>query len=449
MNVTEITNQGLKREYKVTIPHQAIEGLLSERLQQMGEQTKIAGFRKGKIPLNVLQNRFGKEARIEVVQHVIREQASKILRENSLVPALEPEIRVINDQAENELEFVMSLETTPSIVLKDLQDMKFIRLQPTIAEDDIEKELRAIAERSPLYETVEKKRAAKKGDAVVIDFDGTVEERPLQGGSAKDFQLELGSGAFIPGFEDQLVGAKAGDKIKVSVTFPEDYQAQDIAGKKAEFDVIVKELKEKISAKIDDELAKRMGLADLAALKKNLEEFMLQDCQGRSRMHLKRQLLDLLAKQYDFAVPEKMVQVEFDAIWKQIEQELSQAQSREEVLGAEHAAADPETLRRDYQSIAERRVRLGFLLAEIGKKNSIVVTNDELRAAVVQQASRYPGQEKQVIEYYASNNQALMLLRAPLFEDKVVDHLLTQSEIADKKVALEEFSKELETLSMS
>lgn len=449
MNVTEITNQGLKREFKVKVPVSDIEGLLSQRLTQLGEQTKLPGFRKGKVPMNVLQKRFGKEARIEVVQHVIREQAGKILKEHALVPALEPEIHVLNDQAEKELEFVMSLETTPKVELKDIKDMKFMRLAPTLSEDDLDKELKSIAARSPLFETVEKKRPAKSGDALVLDFDGKVEGKPLDGGSGKDFQLELGSGTFIPGFEDQLIGKQVGDKVKVKVTFPKDYQAKDIAGKDAEFDVTINALKEKIIASVDDDLAKRMGMEDLATLKKNLQEFMTQDLQGRSRMHLKRQLLDLLAKHYDFPVPEKMVQVEFDAIWKQIEQELAANGNREDVLGADHASADPETLRKEYQAIAERRVRLGFLLAEIGRQNNIVVTNDELRAAVVQQASRYPGQEKQVIEYYASNNQALMLLRAPIFEDKVVDHLLSKAEIAEKKVSIDDFSKELETLSMS
>ncbi len=432
MQITETHSEGLKREFKVTVPSGDIEQQVQNRLAELGRQVRLPGFRPGKVPMTVLRKRYGSSIMGEVLERAVSDSSAQAMRDHGLRPALQPKIEIVSFKEGDDLEYKMAVELLPEIAPVDFASLKLERLRPEIPESEIEKALERIARPHRKSEAVE--RAAEAGDEVVVDFTGTVDGKEFPGGNANDFHMELGSGRFIPGFEDQLVGAKAGEKRTVKVTFPAEYGAADLAGREAEFAVTVKEVRHLLAPSIDDELAKELGFDSLDALRKTVREQLEREYGAIARQRLKRALLDQLAAKHDFAVPPGMVDLEFASIWKQFEE----ARSQNKDAVAEDAGKDEETLKSEYRAIAERRVRLGLLLSEIGTKNAISVTQEEVSRALGEEARRHPGYEKKVIEFYRKNPEALANLRAPIFEDKIVDFILEMADVSERTVPIED-----------
>ncbi|MBV9522708.1 MAG: trigger factor [Alphaproteobacteria bacterium] len=432
MQITETHSEGLKREFKVVVASGDIEHQLQHRLVELGRSVRLPGFRPGKVPLTVLRKRYGRSVMGEVLERAVSDSSAEALREHGLRPALQPKIEIVSFQEGTDLEYKMAVELLPEIAPVDFTALKLERLRPEIPQSEIDKALERIARPHRKSESVS--RGAQKGDEVVIDFAGTVEGKEFPGGSASDFRLELGAGRFIPGFEEQLEGAAAGETRTVKVTFPKDYGSEELAGRDAEFATTVKEVRALKDATIDDALAKELGLDSLDALQRTVREQIEREYNAVARRRLKRALLDQLAEKHDFPVPPGMVDLEFETIWKQFEEAR---QSRKEEV-AEDAGKDDETLKAEYRAIAERRVRLGLLLSEVGTKNAISVGQDEVNRALGEEARRHPGYEKQVIEFYRQNPDALANLRAPIFEDKIVDFILEMASVSERSVPLDE-----------
>jgi len=432
MQITETSADGLKREFKVVVESGELEQKVQNRLVELGRQVRLPGFRPGKVPLQVLRKRYGPSVLGEVLETAVSDSSAQAMRDHGLRPAMQPKIEIVSFKEGADLEYKMAVELLPEIAPVDFSQLKLERLRPEIPDEEIEKALNRLAQPHRKSETVD--RPAEKGDVVVIDFNGTIDGTAFPGGSAKDHQLELGSGRFIPGFEDQLIGAKAGEHRDVKVTFPADYGSEEVAGKDAVFAVDVKEVRALKEPNIDNELASDLGLESLEALKKAVREQIEREYGRVARQRLKRVLLDQLAAKHDFPVPPGMVDAEFETIWKQFEE--SRSRNKEEV--AEDAGKSDEELKGDYRAIAERRVRLGLLLSEVGRVNSINVAQDEVNRALGEEARRHPGYEKQVIEFYRKNPEMLANLRAPLFEDKVVDFIVEMADVTDRSVSIEE-----------
>jgi trigger factor len=429
MQITETSAEGLKREFRVVVDSSDIEKKVQARLNELGLSVRLPGFRPGKVPMNVLRKRFGPSVMGEVLEHAVSDSSSQAMRERGLRPALQPKIEIVSFKEGADLEYKMALELLPDIQPVDLASIELERLRPEIPEADVDQALQRIAEPHRKSEKVD--RPARSGDAVVIDFVGRIDGTEFPGGAAKDHKLVLGSSSFIPGFEDQLTGANAGDKREVKVTFPKEYGSDELAGKEASFEVDVKEVQELQPPAIDDDLAKAVGLDTLDDLRKMVRERIERDYNQLARQKLKRVLLDRLAEKHDFPVPSGMVEFEFETIWKQLEQE--RANNKE--LEAEDSGKSDDELKAEYRQIAERRVRLGLLLSEIGRTNNISVSAEEVNRALMEEARRHPGYERQVVELYRNNEQALANLRAPLYEDKVIDFITEMANVTDKPVA--------------
>ena len=452
MQVTETSADGLKREYKITIPAGEVEDQISTRLTQLGQQIRLPGFRPGKVPQSLLRQRYGNAVRGEVLEHAVQESSAEAMREQNLRPALPPKVEIVSADEGGDFEYTMSLELLPEMPTPDFNALGLEKLSIEVPADDVDKAVERIAEQYRKSEPVE--RPAAKGDIVVIDFVGKIGDTEFPGGKGENVSLELGSGQFVPGYEDQLVGAKADEDRTVKVTFPEGYGGPELAGKDATFEVKVKEVRERQPAKIDDSLAAEVGLEKLDELKQEVRERMARDYSMVTRQRLKRQLLDKLAESYSFPVPPGMVEIEFDNIWRQHEAEKAYAAAQPPGEGGEgqsasevvpEAAAEPtepseedEKLKAEYQSLAERRVRLGLLLAEVGRNANITVTQDELNQALIREAQRFPGSERQVLDYYRKNPEAAGNLRAPIFEEKVVDYIVELAKPAERKVSPQE-----------
>jgi trigger factor len=432
MQITETNAEGLKREFKVVVASDDIEQKVKDKLVEIGRQVRLPGFRPGKVPMQVLRKRYGASVMGEVLEGAVSDSSAQAMREHGLRPAMQPQIEIVSFKEGADLEYKMAVEILPDIAPVDFPALTLERLRPEVPDAEIEKALHRIAQPHRKSEAVD--RPAERGDVAVIDFVGRVDGTEFPGGSAKDHSLELGSGRFIPGFEDQLIGAKAGEHRAVKVTFPTEYGSEELAGKDAEFAVDVKEVRALKDANIDDELATDLGLESLEALKKAIRNQLEREYGGVARQRLKRALLDQLAANYTFPVPSGMVDLEFETIWKQFEE--ARAQSKDEV--AEEAGKSDDELKAEYRGIAERRVRLGLLLSEVGRVNSISVNQDEVNRALGEEARRHPGHEKQVIEFYRKNPEALANLRAPLFEDKVVDFVIEMASVTDRSVSIEE-----------
>lgn len=430
MQITETNAEGLKHEFKVVVASSDIEQKVKDRLTEIGQSVRLPGFRPGKVPMAVLKSRYGSSVMGEVLERAVNDSSSEAIRERGLRPALQPQIEIVSFNEGADLEYKMAVEVLPDITPVAFDTIEIERLRPEVPDADIDKALERIAQSNRKSEPVE--RGAEKGDAVVIDFLGKIDGTPFPGGEAKDYTLELGSGSFIPGFEDQLVGAKAGEHRTVDVSFPEDYGSADLAGKAAQFDVDVKEVRAFQPAAVDEELAKAVGMDTLEEVRKVIRERLERDYGAVARQRLKRVLLDQLAAKHDFPVPAGMVDAEFETIWKQYESERAQGGESAE---PEDAGKDEETLKREYREIAERRVRLGLLLAEIGRTNNIQVANEEVNRALIEEARRHPGYERQVVEFYRNQPEALAQLRAPLFEDKVIDFIVEMAKVTDKPVS--------------
>jgi trigger factor len=432
MNVTETAHEGLSRAWRVVVSANEIGANVDQRLTELSKTIKLPGFRPGKVPLSLVKKRYGSSIMGEVLEKTVQDSSTKLLQDNDVQPALEPKIEVVSFAEGTDLEYTMAVETLPKIEPADLTGLALERVVAPVDDKAVEEALDKIANSNREFEPVKKKRAAKEGDQLIIDFAGTVDGEPRPGMDGQDYPLELGAGNFIPGFEDQLIGIKPEETKTITVTFPTEYHAAELAGKEAQFEVTAKELRAPTKVKLDDEFAKKFGLEDLEALKKMAREQIEGEYGRLTRLKLKRSLMDVLAEKHDFPVPQGMVDLEFEAIWKQVQAELT----------PEEKAKPEDEVKADYRKIAERRVRLGLLLSEIGKRNTIQVTQEELNRGLIAEARRYPGQEREVLDAYRNNPRALDGLRAPIYEDKVVDHILGSVTLTDRAVTPEELARE-------
>lgn len=432
MKVKEVEKQGLKRTYEIVIPASDIETRVEARLAEVGQNLKVPGFRPGKVPMQVLRSRYGDSVLGEVIEKAVNDSSNDTIDKNKLKPAMQPKIEIVSFDKGKDLAYKMELEIIPEFDVKDLKAIKLQKLVVTAGDKDVTDALERIAGQHKSSEPIKTKRAAKNGDVVVIDFDGECGGKRLPGMKAEGYTLELGSKSFVDNFEDQVVGKKAGDSFTVNVTFPDNYGNAELAGKPASFDVVLHEIRESKPVAIDDDLAKQVGMDKLDDLKKVIVEQIEKEYGNLSRMKLKRALLDAMDEQYDFDLPASMVEMEFSSIKRQAEFEKRQSEGAKADLTKDELE--------ELEAIAERRVRLGLVLSEIGQANKITVTDQDLQRAVIAEAQKYPGQEAQVFDLFAKNRQMLQNLRAPVFEEKVVDYILTQVQVADKKSTVEELT---------
>ncbi|OKH90100.1 trigger factor [Thalassospira sp. TSL5-1] len=436
MQVTETKNEGLAREYKVVVPAATIEEQVNAKLEEIKDQVRLPGFRPGKIPTKLLRQRYGKSVMGEVLEAAVNDSTSKILSDNELRPAVQPKIEVTAFDEGKDLEYDISVEIIPAIEPMDFSKLNLTREVVELDDSKVTETLDRIAAAQGTTEALKRKRKAKSGDVLVIDFLGKVGGEAFEGGKAEDYELELGSGTFIAGFEDQLIGVNAGDETVVKVTFPENYGSDELAGKDAEFDVTVKEIKEKKPAEIDDELAKKLGQESLESLKEAIRKDYGREYESVARQKMKRDLLDQLADNHDFDLPASLVENELTGIVEQIKQAREAGQEDDETKGKSE-----EELTEEFREIAERRVLLGLLLAEVGRNNNIQITQEDINKVLVAEAQKYPGQEQAVIEFYKNNPQALQALQGPVYEDKVVDYIVELAKVEEKTVTVEELLK--------
>ena len=431
MKVTELKNEGLSKSYKIVIPSKTIDKAIEERLIEVAATAKIDGFRPGKIPMAIVKSRFGTQVSGEIVEKQVSDSMRKLFTDKKIKPAMQPKVDFEGKPLDGtDVKFTVNIEIMPDIKVEDFSKLKFDRLVADVEENDINKALEDIASNQKSYAPLKKKRKSKVGDSVLIDFKGYLDGKVFDGGTAENHRLELGSGQMIPGFEDQLIGLNINDKKDVKVNFPENYQKAELSGKPAKFEVIIKDILEAEKAKINDELASRMGLPDLKALKEAIKSQIGINYKNTSRNRIKRDLLDKLSKQYTFEVPKSMLENENKVIWDRFQEDKKAG-----VLDEADKGKSDAVLKKEYNEIAERRVRLGLLLAEIGDLNKITVTDDEIKNAVMQEARKYPGEENKVIEFYQKNPEASNAVRAPIFEEKVVDHIISKCTIKDIKVS--------------
>lgn len=437
MQAKEIKKENLNVQYEVTVTAADIERHVDSRLQEVGKTVKIAGFRPGKVPLDILKKRYGKAVMGEVLEMAVNEASSKVIQDNNLRPALQPKIEVKEFDDGKDLVYTMAIDLLPEIKVMDLKSIKVEKPVVKVEKDAVDEALKRIARGNRATEPVTEDRATKSGDILVIDFHGRTakDNKPHDGMHAHDAQLELGSGQFIPGFEEQLIGKKIGDKVEVKVTFPEAYHAAELAGQDAIFDTEIKQILQAKETELNDDFAKMLGLDSIQALRDIIEKQMQSEYDGLSRQKVKRALLDTLDDAHEFEVPEGMKDLEYQNILMQVKMER-QSELKD---GELQLTADEEA---ELRAIAERRVRLGLVLSEVGRANNVQITDQEMQRAVIQEAQRYPGQEAQVFEYYRKNRQALEALRAPVFEDKVVDFVLELASVSEKPVKLEDLTKE-------
>ncbi|MBL27364.1 MAG: trigger factor [Rhodospirillaceae bacterium] len=439
MDVTETLSDGLKHEFKVVVPAGEIDERIGDRLEEIRKTVRMPGFRPGKVPANLVRKQYEKAILGEVLEDTVNTTSQQALADRGVRPAMQPKIEIEEFAEGQGLSYKMAVEALPEIDPGDLSALKITKLQADVSDDMVTESLGRLAEQQKSYAELEEQRPAETGDALVIDFTGQLDGEVFEGGSGQGFLLELGSGRFIPGFEEQLVGASAGDKRTVEATFPEDYPREDLVGKTATFDVDVKEIRVPKAIEVNDDFAKSLGLDTLDALRDAMRERLQQEYEQASRFRMKRQLLDLLAEQHHFEVPPGMVDQEFETIWHQLEHEMEDRKTTFEDEGKSE-----EEMRAEYRRIAERRVRLGLLLSEIGRVNNVTVPQEDVNRAIIEQARRYPGQEKEVFEFYKNNPQAMFELRAPLFEDRVVDFILELAQVEEQTVSAEELMRDPE-----
>ena len=445
MKITQTKKEDLKREFTVTLSADEIDVKITEKLKEIGKTVNMPGFRPGKVPMTLLKSKYGKAVMGEVLESAVNDSTLKAINENELRPAMRPKIEVKTFDEKEGLEYTMEIEILPEFDIMDFTAVKLEKLTAKPEAKAVKEALTRIAGAAKTLEKVEEKRAAKEGDTIVIDFDGTVDGKPFPGMKGNDFPLELGSKSFIDTFEEQLVGLKAGDHKTVKVTFPKDYGQEKLQGVKAVFEVDVKELQKAVVPKLDEDFAKRMGFESMDKLEEEVEKQIQAEYDQVARMSIKRNLLDVLDEKHRFDVPEGMVNAEFFAIWQQLKgHQHPEDPSHVHGASCDHGHDHDKAEEKEYREIAERRVRLGLVLAEAGRLNKVEVTNPELQQAVIREARRYPGQEKQVFEFYQKNPQALEGLKAPIYEDKVVDFILERSTIGARQVTIEELTEAAE-----
>jgi trigger factor len=444
MQVTQTSSDGLTREFRIVVPNDEVESQIASRLDELRRTIRVPGFRPGKVPPQLLRRRYGPSVRGQVLESTVQDSTAEAIREHNLRPALPPKVDILSFDEGADLEYRMSVELLPEIPEPSFADLGIERLVVEIPDEDTDRAVERIGEQQRKSETVE--RPGQNGDILVVDIEGRAAEREIPGASGKDRQIMLGSDSFIPGFEEQLIGASAGEHRTVRVNFPENYGVEDLAGQEAVFSVDVKEVRQRLPLVIDDELAKAVGLESLAELRQEVQQRMQRDYAVAARLRLKRALLDKLAERCDFPVPPGMVEIEFETIWAEHrpaatevdavgQADLDVAAEADSGTAPEVDDAAPKTA---YRKIAERRVRLGLLLAEVGRRNNITVTQEELNQAVIREARRFPGQERRVLDFYRQHPEAAARLRAPIFEDKVIDFIIELAKLDERRVTPQE-----------
>ena len=439
MQVSETLSEGLKREYKVVVEAADMEAKVTNRLADMAKEAQMPGFRPGKVPVKILRRTYGRQILGEVLERAVNEATTETLEKHEIKPAMQPKIEVVSFDEGADLEYTIQVEVMPEFEPMDFATLSLERVVAEISDPEIDERVASLAQQFKEFTEGAEGQAAQDGDTVVIDFKGSIDGELFDGGTAEEHSLELGSNAFIPGFEEQIVGVKKGDETTVKVNFPEEYQADHLAGKEAEFAVTVREVKVPLPVAVDDALAEKLGLENLAALKDAVREQSEKEYAEVSRGRLKRKLLDTLAEHHTFEVPPSLVEGEFEQIWSQVEADLK----REDKTIADLDKPEEEA-RAEYRDIAERRVRLGLLLSQVGNTNNLTVNQDEVNRAMADQAQRFPGQEQQIFEFYQSKPEMRAQLEAPIMEDKVVDFILEMANISESKVSVEELVRDLD-----
>ena len=445
MEITETLSDGLKREFQVQVPAADLEARVSERLGELKNRVQLRGFRPGKVPVAHLKKIYGKAVMAETIEAVIRELNAKIVSDRGLKLAMEPKVTIPEDETEvakiiggqSDLAYTVALEILPKIELGDFKGLKLEREVAEVTDAQVNEALDKLAEQNRPFAAKGEGAKVEKGDRVVIDFTGMLDGVPFEGGTGGDVGVNVGSGTFIPGFEDQLIGMAAGEQRKVKVTFPANYMSAQLAGKEAEFDVTAKSIEAPGTVTADDAFAKSLGLESLDKLKEAVKARLQQEHAALSRQRLKRQLLDKLDEMHKFALPPTLAEDEFKNVWSAVEGDLK-AQGRTFT----DEGTTEEKAREEYRGIAERRVRLGLVLAEIGERNKITVTEEEIRRAIVERVRQVPGREQEVWDYYQKNPGAVAGLRAPIYEEKVVDFLLELASVTEKQVSREDLLKD-------
>ena len=440
MQVNETLNEGLKRSYEITITGAELDAKVDEKLAEAQPEIEMKGFRKGKVPMALLKKQFGQKLLGEAMQESIDGAMSKHFEDSGDRPALQPEVKMTNEDWKegDDIQVEMSYEALPEIPEVDLKSISLEKMVVKADDAAVDEALSNLAETAQDFKARKKGSKAKDGDQVVMDFVGKIDGEAFEGGSAEDYPLVLGSDSFIPGFEEQLVGVKEGEEKAVTVSFPEEYQAPHLAGKEAVFDCTIKEVKEPVAAEIDDELAKKFGAEDLAALKSQIAERLEAEYAGASRAVMKRALLDALDGKVSFDLPPSLVDAEANQIAHQLWHD-----ENPDVEGHDHPTIEPTD---EHRKLAERRVRLGLLLAELGQKAEVQVSDAEMTQAIMNQARQYPGQERQFFEFVQQNAQMQQQMRAPIFEDKVIDYIFELAEISEKEVGKDDLQKAVEAL---
>ena len=440
MQIAETASEGLKRAYAVTIPAKEISARVEGEVKKIAPQVRMPGFRPGKVPANLVRKMHGPALHQDALNTAIREAMDKLVRDNNLRPAMQPEVELSEGYEEGkDAKLAVNLEILPEISPPDLTGLELEKLVVPVSDAEVDEALARLAGGQKSFVAAKKGKKAELGDQLVIDFLGKLDGEPFEGGAGEDAPLELGAGRFIPGFEEQLVGAKAGEARTITVTFPADYPAENLKGKAATFDVTVKEVKVAGEAKLDDAFAKSLGLDSLEQLRGLLRGQLEQETAGLTRTQMKRALLDRLAADHDFDVPPAMVEAEFEQIWQQLEAEAANEDD------PEAARKEIEADKDDYRSIAVRRVRLGLLLSEIGQANNVQVSPQEMEMLINQAAQQYRAEDRdRFVQFIRSNALAAAQLRAPLYEDKVVDFLFGKAEVSERAVSREELQAAIE-----
>jgi trigger factor len=445
MQVTETLSEGLKREYKVVVPASELDAKVNARLDELKDRVRINGFRPGKVPVTHLKRMYGRSAMAEVIEATVRDTNNQIVTEHGFKLAADPKVTLPTDEGaieeliagKTDLNYTMALEIVPPIKFADFKSIKLSKLVADVSDAEVEEGINRIADQNKPYTVRSEGEKAAKNDRVTITFAGTIDGQPFEGGSGDDAVVMIGSNTFIPGFEDQLIGITSGETRTLKVTFPAHYMKQDLAGKAAEFVVTAKSIEAPGTVTADDDFAKSLGLESIGKLRDAVRDNITREHASMSRQKLKRALLDELDKLHKFDPPPTLVEEEFERVWKSV---LAELETERKTFADE--GTTEEKAKADYRAISERRVRLGLLLAEIGEKNNITVTEDELSRAVMERARQFAGQEQRVWDYYRQNPQAVGALRAPIFEEKVVDFLLELAGVTENKVSREDLYKE-------
>ena len=438
MEVKELKAKGLKREFSITIKSEVIKNLKEKKLEEIASKAKIDGFRPGKVPSAHIEKLYGQSVIVEVIEENVSKASQDVLEERNLKAAVKPDVKLDSEMTDviekgKDLIFTMNCEVLPEIEITDFSKISIDNPVSEPKEKDINDALEYLAKQNKAFKDASDKTKAKDGDQVTIDYLGKIEGVAFEGGAAKDAKLILGSKSFIDNFEEQLIGLKKGDKKVVKVKFPENYQSTDLANKEASFDVEIKLVSKSEESKIDNDLAKNLGMEDLEKLKESLKDRIKQDFDSASRNKLKDSLLEALEKKHNFELPQSMVDQEFDQMWSQLEQQLkSQKKDLKDLEISE------KEIRKNYKEISEKRVCTGLLIAEIGQVNNIQLEDNDINKALQAEMQKYPGQEKEILDYYQKNPEAIRQLSAPLFEDKVIDFVLDKVKLKDIKVSRED-----------